>query len=500
MDKTKNISDTGSPLTLVRESIGVRIHQIHRSDLKAPVYRVLNEDVMILLAFLLIPVLLLPILFTFSPFIIVLFEALNYGIIAVFVAEYFLKLFVAESRIEWATNPWHLLDLFIVLLALFEFIPGLRLFVPNIPFDEGKISPVLRLIRIARVFTVAGRTVERTKPEPEPVTATPLKSGMEISTLDPASTIHRCRQQDQVCTIIPATGDAWIDMRAISEVDLDFIRTTINIPRFVLESKIIQEAFPRIDFFKGYTTIFLWDSKISGTEPHSKQFQISKTGMLIICMGNRIVTLSTGLSDLFDSVTSKGLLLESEPFPIRVLYTILKKKIADYEEIVRVIENRTVNLEEIPVSRTSPEFLEETFQLKKEIQKIVNNLWHFRQVLDHLRSNTVALKDMDEDQLKLFDTLYDESVYMYETAQNTRESLLSLIDLHINTVSYDLNRVMRVLAIITCLGVIPGIIGGLLGANLIDTPYPITLHEVMLLVGSLMIIGLYVFYKKGWLR
>jgi Mg2+ and Co2+ transporter CorA len=289
-------------------------------------------------------------------------------------------------------------------------------------------------------------------------------------------------------------------MRAISEVDLDFIRTTINIPRFVLESKIIQEAFPRIDFFKGYTTIFLWDSKISGTEPHSKQFQISKTGMLIICMGNRIVTLSTGLSDLFDSVTSKGLLLESEPFPIRVLYTILKKKIADYEEIVRVIENRTVNLEEIPVSRTSPEFLEETFQLKKEIQKIVNNLWHFRQVLDHLRSNTVALKDMDEDQLKLFDTLYDESVYMYETAQNTRESLLSLIDLHINTVSYDLNRVMRVLAIITCLGVIPGIIGGLLGANLIDTPYPITLHEVMLLVGSLMIIGLYVFYKKGWLR
>ena len=89
---------------------------------------------------------------------------------------------------------------------------------------------------------------------------------------------------------------------------------------------------------------------------------------------------------------------------------------------------------------------------------------------------------------------------MYETSQNIRESLISLIELHINTVSYDMNRVMKVIAVITCLAIVPTIIGGLLGVNLMDNPYPLKITEVFFIVFSLMLIGLYTFYKMDWLR
>lgn len=123
----------------------------------------------------------------------------------------------------------------------------------------------------------------------------------------------------------------------------------------------------------------------------------------------------------------------------------------------------------------------ETFHFKKEIQKISSNLWHFHQVLHQIinKENLSILKIKNSNN---FDNLHAESEYMYETAQNIKESLISLIELHINTVSYDMNRVMKVIAVITCLAIIPSIIGGLLGVNLADSPYPLKITEIFLIV------------------
>jgi Mg2+ and Co2+ transporter CorA len=210
--------------------------------------------------------------------------------------------------------------------------------------------------------------------------------------------------------------------------------------------------------------------------------------------------LSTGVSDLFERISKKKELpLEKSLFAARILYSILQEKINDYGEIVQDVERRTIDLEDVPVNRTSPMFLESTFHLKKEIQKTISNLWHFNQVLKNIKLNKVALKGMNDDDKPFFSILDEESEYMYETAQNIRESLISLIELHINTVSYDMNKVMKVIAVITCLGLIPTIIGGLLGVNLMDNPYHITINEVFFIVFSLMVLGMYIFFKKGWL-
>jgi Mg2+ and Co2+ transporter CorA len=84
--------------------------------------------------------------------------------------------------------------------------------------------------------------------------------------------------------------------------------------------------------------------------------------------------------------------------------------------------------------------------------------------------------------------------------ENVRDGLMSLIELHLNTVSFEMNRVMRVLAVITCVSVIPTVIGGFLGQNLTDQPFGITLREVTFLAAVLMLLTTYAFWRKGWLR
>ena len=181
-------------------------------------------------------------------------------------------------------------------------------------------------------------------------------------------------------------------------------------------------------------------------------------------------------------------------------------KINDYGKIVHEIENKISEFEEIPIDKTSPEFLHKTFLFKKEIQQVSDNLWHFHQVLDQIITKEDLLNlGINENHRRNINTLHSESKYICRTARNVKESLDSLIELHINTVSYDLNRVMKVIAVITCLAIIPSVIGGLLGVNLVmengdSIGFQLYIPEVVFLVCSLMLLGLYAFYKMGWLR
>jgi Mg2+ and Co2+ transporter CorA len=78
--------------------------------------------------------------------------------------------------------------------------------------------------------------------------------------------------------------------------------------------------------------------------------------------------------------------------------------------------------------------------------------------------------------------------------------LQSLVDLRLNVSSFQMNRVMRLLALLTALALIPATIGGLLGMNLNDAPYYGTLPQIAFGVGVAMMLSLYIFAIKGWLK
>ena len=476
------------------------------SDLKETVYRLFNDDVMIGLAAILACTVLLPIFFEFTQAMEAIFEAVNYFVIAAFVAEYVLKLFVApwpgrepkESRVSFVTNRWHVLDFIIILIALFgisklEFVPYISV--------QGTLSPILRLLRVLLAIILAGRTKERIKPLHTDEDTVTTKSELQIATLrldqQGNNVVSKCSMKESSCPIATSERQLWIDFQHIAQGDLDRIEKETAIPRFVLESKLIKESFPRIDEVRGTTAILLWDSHVKSTDSSTGELSIATNDMLVVCANEKIITLSSGESKLFDKISRDSLPLEKEDLTIRVLYSLLHGKIDDYGEIIQSIERKTIGFEEIPVNRTSPQFLEETFHFKKEIQKISSNLWHFNQVLHRIKDNKNLLGGINDGNSHYFDNLHAESEYMYETAQNIRESLISLIELHINTVSYDMNRVMKVIAVITCLAIVPTIIGGLLGVNLIDNPYPLKITEVFFIVFSLNAYRLVYFLQNG---
>ncbi len=457
-----------------------------RLRLKGPVYQIFTDHLMIVLALILIPAIFLPLFFAFSEFMLFMFMVARHVIIVMFVLEYFLKLYVADSRKAYAANPWHIIDLLIVVLAITDFIPLSPL------GGVGRNFPLLRLLRFTRTFAVAGKSVKRAIPKRPLEKAMPRVSHMKINIFADGRIVKGAAKED-IDRQIAAPGHAWIDLQEVSEPDIDFISDALNIPKIVLVSKIIKESYPKIDFFRNITTILIKDSKLQPED--TDDVRILRNNMLITWADNLIITISNGKSDIFERV-SDGLVVEN--FPVGILYSIFSRKISDYEEIVRLMEQNITALEELPVGAMHP-FLEKSFNFKKEIQKIHSNLLHFKQVLGTIRTRKIV-PGMKDEYPSLFGILFDESVYLSETTNTIRDNLVSLIDLRISSVSVGLNRVMRILAVITSLGLIPSIISGLLGENLMDSPYPVGLPEVFFLELFIMSLAAYAFYRRGWLR
>jgi Mg2+ and Co2+ transporter CorA len=469
------------------------------------VYRIFNDDVMIGL----VAVLALAVIFPFfdhdlSPGMKVILDYVGYIIIAAFIAEYVLKLYVEDkSRISFIADPLHVLDLFIIIIALLDF-SQLASGLPIIS-NRGELSPMLRLLRVplrgllALVLVSKAKTISNNKKPDQPL---PPDKHLKIATLDEEGTTKDYSKGD--LSFGKDGKPLWIDFQDITEEDLVYIEEATEISGEEIKKKLIEGSFPRIDHIGEIPSILLWDSRIKNQSDLISE--ITSPRMLVVLKDAKIITLTTDKSELFARIHHPKDQLKKENFIVEVLYSLLQLKINDYGKIVQKIESRINEFERIPIDKTSPEFLHKTFLFKKEIQQVSDNLWHFHQVLDQIINKEDLLHlGVNDNHRRNFNTLHSESKYICRTARNVREGLSSLIELHINTVSYDLNRVMKVIAVITCLAIIPSVIGGLLGVNLVmesgdSIGFQLYIPEVVFLVCSLMLLGLYAFYKMGWLR
>jgi len=470
----------------------------NKDRLHRAVDHVFNDDLMMALAAILASTVILQSSFDLSEGMQAIFQYLNYFIIGTFIAEYILKLYIADSKTNFIVDTTHIFDFIIILLALLDF-SGIA-YLPFLP-DQGQLSPILRLLRllprilprVLLAFFLAGRTVKR-KGTGNELTA---PTEMEISALNLSGTkIDNISGHEDDIPI-------WIDFQNIKTENIDKINEIAKIDKNQMNTKLFNASFPRIDKVGEYLALFLWDSnaKEKNGDINEEPLKIITNNMLIIFNDIKIITLSSGKSNLFEKISKKDPILafNKKDFTDRILYLILKQKYEDYSEIIQQIERKTIEFEEIPVDKTSTKFLEETFHFKKEILKISGNLLHFQKILDKL-VKIDTIRSFGIDNSKEFNHLSDESRYLYETTQNIKENLVSLIDLHTNTVSYDMNKIMKVIAVITCLAIVPATVGGLLGVNLEEGEFNIKFIEIFFIIISSMLLGIYAFYKMEWLK
>ena len=157
-------------------------------------------------------------------------------------------------------------------------------------------------------------------------------------------------------------------------------------------------------------------------------------------------------------------------------------------------------MEEVPARTGGTRFFEDCFSLERELTSMRGDLWRLKGVLSAVAEDKVRIQGARKDDREFLRGISEEAESLHESVGTLRESLVSLMDLHMNVASFEMNKVMRVLAIVSALGLLPAVVGGLLGMNLADNPWPATLPQVAFGVFWGMAVALYVFFIKGWIR
>lgn len=262
-----------------------------------------------------------------------------------------------------------------------------------------------------------------------------------------------------------------------------------------------EESYPHVDYFENYSIIFARIADVRIIPESLTRVSVSRSGILVICQGQNIITISKDMSDLFDRIVeqSKKVHNPDDTIVVTILYNILKRILEKDKQIITALEQQLMVLENIPLRKRSSNFLETSFHLRKEVNQLVPSLLHLKEIIAVITTKRVPLEGFGERHEKIFDILTDEAVYLFEAASNARDNIQSLVNLHINTTSFETNKVIRLIALITSLGIVPAVMG-LLGSNIIGNPWDIKLWQVFSIIGVIMLFMGWIFYRLGWLK
>lgn len=469
-----------------------------RSDVREMVDAVFSDKFMIFLSLLLIPLIILPFIFQLSDEVLFFFEICDWIIIILFVTEYTLKLYTAQNRWSHFKSAWHIVDLIIIILPFIQYLP---LFSGII---TGSPSLLIRLLRIPRALAVGGRAIasRRTNEIAQKIETPQHPTIIQQVGLDLKVSSNLTWTDFKTHLTNPETYE-WIDLNYVSDEGFTQLSSSLGIPEPHFKSDLVDDIYPHIDNVQKTSFIFVQSGKIHyPAENEANYLTIARSGMIVICYGKKIITVSRRKTDLVDEVLKtlqqQGKVKE---FVVPVLYAILDHILNDYRTVLSEMEIELMQISNTHRSKLPKDFLERIYHIDKEVSRLVSNLVHFKDMLTIITSKKVALDGFDEpSEEEAFHVLQDSAGYLSEIAHDLIENLRSNIDLYINQTSFEANKILKILAVITALSVIPTAVSGLLGTNMVDVPYGASLWQLSFVIGVCVSFIAYTFVKLGWLK
>jgi len=431
---------------------------------------------------------LIPLFFKSSTRLNALLEGGQWSIILLFATEYGIGLASATSRKRFLLNPWRLIDAATILIPLVTLLPGTTRLLLS--------SPVLRLARLARVTALGARAAGITIREESATAASPEPAPVQVRMLpSTGGTAPRAATWEEFVQWAKQPGSQWYSVANVDQHNLAELAKATGISQDFIAAHLLGTSFPHIEVTDRYVSLFVWlpEKTLSG--------KIERNGLLLLASDKSILTFCRRPAHLMEKIAGAARTdLAPLSFPVRIMCQLFEAVLDANEALVGQFERDLRILEEMPVRESRQRFFEDTFRLKKNLSATQADLWRLRGVFGELNHSRIKLLGNDSAVVPLLRDLSETADYLYETVHNIRQGVLSLIELHMNVVSFEMNRVMRVLAVVSVLGLIPAVVGGLLGMNLVDNPWPFTLPQVTFAVCAGMVTCLYFFVVKGWLR
>lgn len=442
--------------------------------------RLLNDAVMGFLALLGFGVALAPFAFDIDARTATAFDAIEWTVVVAFILEFAVGLIAAPDRSLWIRSPWRVVDLVCILGAVASLLPAVT--------SAAGSSVALRLLRLGRVVafgTLARTTVADSEQAPD---AGPQPVHTRVRVCSPGrDTAMRVASWDQAMEWLARPDDRWFDVTDARRRELEVAAGRLGLPPDLLRAVLDSRSGGRFVSWDGGVAISFWlPTGISGGFPEIRREQV-----VVFLPKAGILTATLSPFELPGSlVPSTGENPDGRP----ILQKLLEFGLDLHERSFSRLDHELRVLEQTRLTAGNAEFFANVFRLRRGLSAAVADVGRYATLVQGVAERGKGFSRPDVS--KITADLDELSGHFNELKENVQ----SLMDVHLNVKSYQMNRFMRFLAVVSFLGLIPSVAGGLLGMNVEGSPWTITLPQVAFIVTVAIAFSLYLFAVRGWLR
>ncbi|GIU69482.1 MAG: magnesium and cobalt transport protein CorA [Candidatus Woesearchaeota archaeon] len=241
--------------------------------------------------------------------------------------------------------------------------------------------------------------------------------------------------------------------------------------------------------------------------------KIHITRLLMIIKENILCIISSERSNYFEELFSRVIerakkrKIKSETY---ILYEFLHQDTKENYEVIERLDDKLEDLQRKVIFSNEDEkrILQEIMSHKKYLIKMSKRLWSSSKIIFTIKKELTTLKLTKEEQ-SLLDDIYDTLVHQIDLIETQKETVTDILEIYTTTlnnklavISNNLNVVMKKMAALTLIIMVPTLIASTYGMNFKNMPELEWYYGYPFAIG-LMIITAYLtykmFHKKGWI-
>lgn len=297
-------------------------------------------------------------------------------------------------------------------------------------------------------------------------------------------------------TVERPTKECWIDVTNPTQDEARNLVRDLGIPQEFVNYSLNPDKIPLVERSNGALLVLV---RISHFRSATSSIPYVSLPMGIIFTGDRVVTICRYKHNLLRDLPHEHQtdLSTAKParFVLHLLWSIANNYLIHLSEINKIVEDIEDRLQRSLQNREVLQLL----RYQKSLVYFTTALRANETMLERLqRGEFLKMERRDAD---LLDDVFTENRQAIVMSEIARDILSQMMDAFASIISNNLNVVMKFLAAVTIILVVPTIIGTFYGMN-IRLPLENHPSAFPVLVGlsilSALIVGL-IFWKKNWL-
>lgn len=294
----------------------------------------------------------------------------------------------------------------------------------------------------------------------------------------------------------------WIQISGLADVRLiEKIGAQFGIHSLAQEDIVNVHQRPKAETFKDKVFVVCRAITVNGSEDTE---QVS-----LILGDGYVISFHESHTDCLDPLRER---IRDGKGRIRQLsadylaYSIIDTLIDAYFPVLEAAGETLDDLEDLVIARPEPWQVEDIHDLKRRLIHLRRCIWPMRDMANALirDENPLITKDT---RIYLRDC-YDHLVQLMDIVETDRETVSSLLEVYLSSLSARMNEIMKVLTIIATIFIPLGFFAGLWGMNFDRAASPFNMPELgwrygypaALAIMAAIALGLvYYFKRKGWM-